>query len=98
MSSANDTICAIATPPGRGGVGVVRLSGPDSNNIARQLCGTLPPARQAGLRRFRNRRGEVADSALVLVFPAPASFTGDDVVALPGHGSPLALALFTPAS
>jgi len=97
MSSANDTICAIATPPGRGGVGVVRLSGPDSKNIARQLCGSLPPARQAGLRRFRNRRGEVVDSGLVLVFPAPASFTGEDVVELQGHGSPVALELVVSA-
>lgn len=91
MSTAADTICAIATPPGRGGVGVVRLSGPDSRAIAERLCGQLPPARRAALRTFRDGQGETLDSGLVLSFPGPGSFTGEDVVELQGHGSPVAL-------
>lgn len=91
MQDATETICAIATPPGRGGVGVVRLSGPDSRAIAERLCGQLPPARRAALRTFRDGQGETLDSGLVLSFPGPGSFTGEDVVELQGHGSPVAL-------
>ncbi|HSH26841.1 MAG TPA: tRNA uridine-5-carboxymethylaminomethyl(34) synthesis GTPase MnmE [Wenzhouxiangella sp.] len=97
MSTADDTICAVATPPGRGGVGVVRLSGADSRAIAERLCGKLPPQRQAGLRTFRDGQGEILDSGLVLVFPGPASFTGEDVVELQGHGSPVVLEMIVSA-
>ena len=97
MNASIDTIVAIATPPGRGGVGVIRLSGPDSREIAEKLCGKLPPARQAGLRTFRDARGETLDSGLVLFFPGPASFTGEDVVELQGHGSPVVLEMILAA-
>lgn len=97
MSTANDTICAVATPPGRGGVGVIRLSGPDSRRIAGKLCGDLPPARQAALRTFRDGQGDTLDSGLVLVFPGPGSFTGEDVVELQGHGSPVVLEMIVAA-
>ncbi len=97
MSTADDTICAIATPPGRGGVGVVRLSGPGSRAIAERLCGPLPPYRQAALRTFRDAQGGTLDSGLVLVFPGPGSFTGEDVVELQGHGSPVVLEMIVSA-
>ncbi|MEE4638244.1 MAG: tRNA uridine-5-carboxymethylaminomethyl(34) synthesis GTPase MnmE [Wenzhouxiangella sp.] len=93
MSAKADTICAIATPPGRGGVGVIRLSGPDSFSIAERLCGPLPGARTAGLRLFRDHTGQDIDEGLVLTFPGPASFTGEDVVELQAHGSPVVLGL-----
>ncbi|WP_376693962.1 tRNA uridine-5-carboxymethylaminomethyl(34) synthesis GTPase MnmE [Wenzhouxiangella sp. EGI_FJ10409] len=97
MNASVDTIVAIATPPGRGGVGVVRLSGPESLDIAGKLCGDLPPARQAGLRVFRDRDGQTLDSGLVIVFPGPGSFTGEDVVELQGHGSPVVLEMILAA-
>ena len=97
MNASIDTIVAIATPPGRGGVGVIRLSGPDSREIAEKLCGKLPHARQAGFRTFRDLQGETLDSGLVLVFPGPASFTGEDVVELQGHGSPVVLEMILAA-
>ncbi|MFT4045115.1 MAG: tRNA uridine-5-carboxymethylaminomethyl(34) synthesis GTPase MnmE [Solimonas sp.] len=91
-SSATDTIVAIATAPGRGGVGIVRLSGPDAEAIARILSGrALPAPRTAALRRFRGADGTAIDSGLVLHFPTPHSFTGEDVVELQTHGSPVAL-------
>lgn len=86
-----DTIVAIATAPGRGGVGVVRLSGPQSAKIAEQICGRLPAARMAQFSHFRDTYGEVIDSGIALYFPNPASFTGEDVVELQGHGSPIVL-------
>ncbi|MFZ1325540.1 MAG: tRNA uridine-5-carboxymethylaminomethyl(34) synthesis GTPase MnmE [Candidatus Contendobacter sp.] len=86
-----DTIAAIATPPGRGGIGVVRLSGPRSAAIAEAVCGVLPAPRQALLRRFRSGAGEVLDQGIVLYFPAPQSFTGEDVVEFQGHGGPIVM-------
>jgi tRNA modification GTPase len=109
--SVNDTIVAIATPPGRGGIGVVRLSGSSAHRIAHQLIthrGALEP-RHATLTkvRLKVRLDEAADSDVVsgfsravsdtidqvvaLYFPAPASYTGDDVVELSAHGSPVVL-------
>jgi tRNA modification GTPase len=86
-----DTIVAIATAPGRGGVGVVRLSGNQSAKIVEQICGRLPAARMAQFSHFRDADGEVIDSGIALYFPNPASFTGEDVVELQGHGSPIVL-------
>jgi len=89
VSSAYDaveTIAAIATPAGRGGIAVIRVSGPQASNIAMEIAGELPKPRHAVLRTFRDERGEILDSGLVLYFPAPASFTGEDVVELHGHG------------
>ena len=84
------TIAAIANPPGRGGVGVIRLSGPKSYAIAEALSQTaLPKARYAGFRKFLDERGEVMDEGLTICFPNPHSFTGEDVVELQGHGGPV---------
>ncbi|HUT39758.1 MAG TPA: tRNA uridine-5-carboxymethylaminomethyl(34) synthesis GTPase MnmE [Gammaproteobacteria bacterium] len=91
--AAPDTIAAIATPPGPGGIGVVRLSGPMVPDITRQLLGTLPLPRQAVLRDFRDADGTLIDTGLVLYFAAPASFTGEHVLELHAHGGPVVLDL-----
>ena len=84
------TIAAIATPPGRGGVGVIRLSGPKSYEITQALIQKdLPKARFAGFRQFYDASGEVMDEGLAICFPNPNSFTGEDVVELQGHGGPV---------
>ena len=84
------TIAAIATPPGRGGVGVIRLSGPKAYAIAAALTQKdLPKARYAGFRHFFDAANEVMDEGLVICFPNPHSFTGEDVVELQGHGGPV---------
>ena len=87
----NDTIAAIATAAGAAGVGIVRLSGPGSGDIAAALCGRLPPERQAARVQFREADGGVIDDGLLLRFVAPRSFTGEDVVELQAHGSPVLL-------
>jgi tRNA modification GTPase len=84
-----DTIVAAATPPGAGGVAVVRLSGPNAPAIAGAIVGPLPPPRLAAYRSFRDADGGALDAGIVLHFPAPASFTGEDVVELQGHGGPV---------
>ena len=90
MLTQTTTIAAIATPPGRGGVGVIRLSGPKSYAIAEALTQKqLPKARFAGFRQFYEASGEVMDGGLVICFPNPNSFTGEDVVELQGHGGPV---------
>ena len=86
MLSSPDTICAIATPPGSGGLGIVRLSGPRVQDIARQLAGRLPAPRHATLTHFRDADGDIIDSGILLYFAAPHSFTGEDVLELQGHG------------
>ena len=88
-----DTIAAIATPPGRGGIGVIRVSGPAVPAIAVALLGGLPTPRRAMFRRFRSGDGEVLDEGIALYFPAPHSFTGEDVLELQGHGGPLVMDL-----
>ena len=92
MSSA-DTIAAIATAPGRGGIGVIRLSGDDLAPLALALCGKTPAPRHAALADFRAADGSLIDSGLLLHFPAPNSFTGEDVLELHGHGGPVVLQL-----
>jgi len=82
----NDTIAAVATAPGRGAVGIVRMSGPLVPALATQLLGRLPPARVATCAQFRAADGTVLDSGLALYFPAPHSFTGEHVLELQGHG------------
>jgi len=86
--SHHDTIVAVATAPGRGGIGVVRLSGPQVPAIARAVLGSLPPPRHAALRRFRDHDGAALDLGLALYFAAPESFTGEHVLELHGHGGP----------
>ncbi len=94
MASA-DVIAAIATAPGRAGIGVVRVSGPSLEGFARRITGgSEPPApRQARHVRFRDGAGEVIDEGLLIYFQAPASFTGEDVVELQGHGGDAVLRL-----
>ena len=91
MFSTTDTIVAIATPPGRGGIGVVRLSGPDALAIARLLItpDTALSPRRATFTKVH--AGEQIDHVVATYFPAPASYTGDDVVELSAHGSPVIL-------
>lgn len=91
MYLADDTIAAIATAPGRGGIGVVRLSGPAVPDIARQLLARLPTARMAKLHAVKDPGGEVLDEVLALYFPAPYSFTGEHVLELQGHGGPVVM-------
>jgi len=86
-----DTIAAIATPPGRGGVGMVRVSGALVPTIASHLLGDVPEPRRAALRTFRDAAGEMLDSGLALYFPGPNSFTGEDVLELHGHGGPVVM-------
>ena len=91
MNAATDTIVAIATAPGAGGVGMLRVSGPQALRIAVDLgCPQLQP-RHAHYARFRDAAGEVLDDGIALYFPNPRSFTGEDVVELQGHGSPVVL-------
>ena len=85
-SGRRDTIAAIATPPGAGGIGVVRISGPCVPNICETLIGALPRPRHATLAQFSGSTGEPIDHGFALYFPAPSSFTGEDVLELQGHG------------
>ena len=89
MSDAPDTIVAPATPPGRGGIGIVRISGPDTRRIATAMLGSLPQARRATVAVFAGGGGLTIDVGLALYFPAPNSFTGEDVLELHGHGGPV---------
>ena len=93
LINPSDTIVAPATAPGRGGIGVVRLSGPGVPEIAAGLLPRgLPEPRFATLATFRDGTGEAIDSGLVLYFPAPHSYTGEAVLELHGHGGPAVLA------
>jgi tRNA modification GTPase len=93
-----DTIVAAATPPGVGGVGIVRVSGPDAERIARHMLGSLPEPRTATHRTFRGQQGQKLDTGLALYFPAPASFTGESVLELHGHGGPVVMSMLVAAA
>jgi tRNA modification GTPase len=86
-----ETIAAIATAPGRGGVGVIRVSGSDLLPVALALTGKTPKARYATLADFKAADGSTIDSGLLLYFPDPNSFTGEDVLELQGHGGPVVM-------
>ena len=86
-----DTIVAQATPAGRGGVGIIRISGLQAKNIATKIAGELPQPRFCTNRSFKDQQGNVIDTGLVIYFKAPHSFTGEDVVELQGHGGPIVL-------
>ena len=90
-NASSDTIAAVATAPGSGGVGIVRLSGPRARAIAENICARKLRPRHAHHVRFSEHDGEIIDDGLVLSFPAPNSFTGEDVVELQAHGSPVVL-------
>lgn len=91
MLNTTDTICAVATCPGQGGVGVIRCSGPDAFRFCQIFTGCLPPARIMTRCDFFGLDGTVIDNGLVVSFSAPASFTGEDVVEFHTHGSPMVL-------
>jgi len=91
VSRARDTIAAVATPAGRGGIGIVRISGPAVARVARAVIGELPAPRQARFARFTDAGGEPLDEGLALFFPAPHSYTGEDVLELQGHGGPVVI-------
>ncbi len=88
-----DTIVAVATAPGRGGVGIVRISGSKALEICRDISKLEPTARYAHFSRFYNSDNVSLDSGITLFFPAPNSFTGEDVVELQAHGGPVILDL-----
>lgn len=91
MNASVDTIAAIASAAGAAGVGVVRVSGPAVPSIAEAFLGKTPTPRFAHLVAFRDTQGEILDRGLLLHFPAPASYTGEHVLELQGHGSPVLL-------
>jgi tRNA modification GTPase len=95
MFATDDTIVAIATPPGRGGLGVVRLSGPEADRIARALLDRREPLEA---RRATFARAAGIDQVIATAFPAPASYTGEDVVEISAHGSPVLLHLIVRAA
>ena len=98
MGGPTDTIVAAATPPGIGGVGIVRISGSDAPRIGERILGDLPQARVAELRNFSGADGEPVDKGIVLYFPSPGSYTGEPVVELHGHGGPTVMALLVEAA
>ncbi|AYH46211.1 tRNA uridine-5-carboxymethylaminomethyl(34) synthesis GTPase MnmE [Azoarcus sp. DN11] len=89
--SLPDTIAAVATAPGRGGIGVIRVSGVALASMAQALTGKTPEPRTAGFVRFQDAAGRTLDEGLLLYFPAPQSFTGEDVLELQGHGGPVVM-------
>ena len=87
----NDTIAAIATPAGRGGVGIIRLSGPKVSLIAESMLGQLTKPHRASHRQFKGTDGQVLDDGVAIYFPGPNSFTGEDVLELQGHGGKIVM-------
>ena len=86
-----ETIAALATPPGRGGVGIIRISGPLASHVAKATLGHCPKPRYAEYLPFHDQQGNILDQGLALYFPAPHSFTGEDVLELQGHGGPVVM-------
>ena len=84
----SDIIAAIATPPGRGGIGIVRISGQNLQQIAQVVLGALPKKRYASLSKFRDENGLIIDQGIAIFYPSPHSYTGEDVLELQGHGGP----------
>ena len=93
-----DTIVAAATPPGVGGIAIVRLSGPAADSIAVSMAGALPPPRRATLAHFKDDAGQRLDQGIVIYYPAPNSFTGEAVVEFHGHGGPLVVSVIVDAA
>ncbi|MET0062933.1 MAG: tRNA uridine-5-carboxymethylaminomethyl(34) synthesis GTPase MnmE [Candidatus Thiodiazotropha endolucinida] len=93
MMQPVDTIAAVATPQGRGSVGIVRISGPACRDIADALLDSMPSPRQARFKPFLDQDRTVIDSGLAIFFPKPHSFTGEDVLELQGHGGPVVMDL-----
>jgi tRNA modification GTPase len=93
----NDTIVAQATSPGRGSVGIVRVSGPHAKRVAEKILGRCPTPRNAVYQSFKNNRGDVIDEGIALFFNNPHSFTGEDVLELQGHGGQVVMQLLLQA-
>jgi tRNA modification GTPase len=89
----DDIIAAIATAPGRSGIGVVRVSGPVLQPLVAGVVGSPLPPRRAVIRDFSDARGDLIDQGIALFFPAPQSYTGQDVLELQAHGGPVVLQL-----
>lgn len=89
---ARDTIVAAATPPGKGGIGIVRISGDDAEKLALAMLGKVPQPRLATRAKIRNKNGDELDSGIALYFPGPASYTGESVLEFHGHGGPVVVA------
>src|SRR5258706_3017191 len=89
--SGSDVIAAIGTAPGRGGIGIVRVSGKRLEQLASRLLGGVPAPRLAVRAIFRGADGEPIDDGIALFFAAPASYTGEDVLELQGHGGPVVM-------
>ena len=81
-----DTIAAVATAHGRAGIGVVRISGSGTRDLAVAIAGRLPPGRHATLSEFRDAQGRTIDQGVAIFFPGPNSYTGEDVLELQAHG------------
>jgi len=92
-ASSSDIIAAIATAQGRAGIGVVRVSGPSLASLAKEFLGKVPTPRRAVRARFIDAAGATLDDGIALFFPAPHSYTGEDVLELHGHGGPVVLQL-----
>ncbi len=95
---STDTIAAVSTPLGRGGIGIVRVSGPRTLAIAKAVIGRLPQSRQAAYCAFRDADAAVIDRGIALIFPRPDSFTGEDVLELQGHGGPVVMDMLLAAT
>jgi len=93
MLKNTDTIAAIATASGRGGIGIIRISGPQTHAVCEQVLAAQIPARQACLKNFKQHDGSNIDSGLAIFFKGPASYTGEDTLELQGHGGPVVLDL-----
>lgn len=91
LMAFSDTIAAVATAPGRGGIGVVRITGRELLSFAQHICHQLPPPRRATIADFLAADGSSIDRGILLYFPAPHSFTGEDVLELQGHGGPVVM-------
>ncbi|RJG47438.1 tRNA uridine-5-carboxymethylaminomethyl(34) synthesis GTPase MnmE [Motilimonas pumila] len=89
--NSTDTIVAQATPPGRGGVGIIRVSGPAAEQVAKIVLGKTPRVRYAEYLPFRNADNTALDEGIALLFKTPNSFTGEDVLELQGHGGPVVM-------
>jgi tRNA modification GTPase len=98
MTNQTDTIAALATPAGRGGIGVIRISGPRVPEIAQTMLGQLPQPRIAIFTDFVDSQSELLDQGIALYFPAPHSFTGENVLELQGHGGPVVMDLLLNAT
>ncbi len=93
LEKRSDIIAAVATPPGRGGIGIVRVSGKNLQPFAEAILGSLPKPRYACFSKFYDENEQVIDQGIALYFPAPHSYTGEDILELQGHGGPVIMNL-----